>query len=133
MNSHKIILFDGVCNLCNSSIQKVIENDEKNIFKFASLQSDFGQEFLKKNSFNQDEFNSMILIDGEKFYTKSDAALRIGKELKGIYKVSKYLLWIPKFIRNTVYSFISKNRYNWFGKKESCWLPTPELKQKFIS
>lgn len=133
MNSHKIILFDGVCNLCNSSIQKVIENDEKNIFKFASLQSDFGQEFLKKNSFNQDEFNSMILIDGEKFYTQSDAALRIGKELKGIYKISKYLLCTPKFIRNTVYNFISKNRYNWFGKKESCWLPTPELKQKFIS
>lgn len=133
MNSHKIILFDGVCNLCNSSIQKVIENDDKNIFKFASLQSDFGQEFLKNNSFNQDEFNSMILIDGEKFYTQSDAALRIGKELKGIYKISKYLLWIPKFIRNTVYNLISKNRYNWFGKKESCWLPTTELKQKFIS
>lgn len=133
MNSHKIILFDGVCNLCNSSIQKVIENDDKNIFQFASLQSDFGQEFLKKNDFNQDEFNSIILIDGEKFYTQSDAALRIGKELKGIYKISKYLLWIPKFIRNTVYKYISRNRYNWFGKKESCWLPTPELKQKFIS
>lgn len=133
MNSHKIILFDGVCNLCNSSIQKVIENDDKNIFQFASLQSDFGQGFLKKNDFNQDEFNSIILIDGEKFYTQSDAALRIGKELKGIYKISKYLLWIPKFIRNTVYKYISRNRYNWFGKKESCWLPTPELKQKFIS
>lgn len=133
MNSHKIILFDGVCNLCNSSILKVIENDDKNIFQFASLQSDFGQEFLKKNDFNQDEFNSIILIDGEKFYTQSDAALRIGKELKGIYKISKYLLWIPKFIRNTVYKYISRNRYNWFGKKESCWLPTPELKQKFIS
>lgn len=133
MNSHKIILFDGVCNLCNSSIQKVIENDDKNIFQFASLQSDFGQGFLKKNDFNQDEFNSIILIDGEKFYTQSDAALRIGKELKGIYKISKYLLWIPKFIRNTVYKYISRNRYNWFGKKESCWMPTPELKQKFIS
>lgn len=132
MNSKKIILFDGVCNLCNSSIQKVIENDDKNIFQFASLQSDFGQEFLKKKQFSQEKFNSMILIDGEKFYTQSDAALRIGKELKGIYKISKYLLWIPKFIRNTVYNFISKNRYNWFGKKESCWLPTPELKQKFI-
>lgn len=133
MNSHKIILFDGVCNLCNSSVQKVIENDDKNIFQFASLQSDFGQGFLKKNDFNQDEFNSIILIDGEKFYTQSDAALRIGKELKGIYKISKYLLWIPKFIRNKVYKYISRNRYNWFGKKESCWMPTSELKQKFIS
>lgn len=132
MSSQKIILFDGVCNLCNSSIQKVIENDEKNIFKFASLQSDFGQDFLKKNNFNHEEYNSMILIDGDKFYTQSDAALRIGKELKGIYKISKYLLWIPKFIRNGIYNIVAKNRYNWFGKKESCWLPTPELKQKFI-
>ena len=133
MNSHKIILFDGVCNLCNSSVQKVIENDERNLFQFASLQSDFGQKFLRKNNFSQDEFNSMILIDGDRFYTQSDAALRIGKELKGIYKISGALLWIPKFIRNFVYEIIAKNRYKWFGKKESCWLPTPELKQKFIS
>ena len=133
MNSHKIILFDGVCNLCNSSVQKVIENDERNLFQFASLQSDFGQKFLRKHNFSQDEFNSMILIDGDRFYTQSDAALRIGKELKGIYKISGALLWIPKFIRNFVYEIIAKNRYKWFGKKESCWLPTPELKQKFIS
>lgn len=133
MNSGKIILFDGICNLCNSSIQKIIENDDKNIFRFASLQSDFGQEFLNKHHFPQNEYNSMVLIDGEKFYTRSDAALRIGKELKGIYKISGLLLFIPKFIRNAVYDIIAKNRYNWFGKKESCWLPTPELKQKFIS
>lgn len=133
MNPKKIILFDGVCNLCNSSVQRVIENDKKNVFKFASLQSEFGQEFLKKNQFSQEKFDSMILIDGDKFYTQSDAALRIGKELKGIYKFAGSLLWVPKFIRNAVYDFISRNRYNWFGKKESCWLPTPELKQKFLS
>lgn len=133
MNSKKIILFDGVCNLCNASIQKVIENDEKNIFQFASLQSEFGQEFLKKREFSQDEYNSMILIEGDKFYTRSDAALRIGKELKGIYKISAVLLWVPRFVRNGVYNLVAKNRYKWFGKKESCWLPTPELKQKFIS
>lgn len=133
MDSTKIILFDGVCNLCNSSVQKVIENDDRNVFRFASLQSDFGQKFLEENSFSRDQYNSMILIDGNKFYTQSEAALRIGKELKGIYKVSSLLLLVPKFIRNAVYNLIAKNRYTWFGKKESCWLPTPELKQKFIS
>ena len=132
MNSEKIILFDGVCNLCNSTVQKVIENDAKNQFKFASLQSEFGQKFLEKNKLSKDEFNSMILVDGEKFYTRSDAALRIGKELKGLYKLSGLLFAFPKFIRNSVYDFVSRNRYKWFGKQESCWLPTPELQKKFI-
>lgn len=132
MNSQKIILFDGVCNLCNSTVQKVIENDDKNQFKFASLQSEFGQKFLEKNNLSTEEFNSIILVDGEKFYTRSDAALRIGKELKGIYKLSGVFFIFPKFIRDSVYDWISRNRYKWFGKQESCWLPTPELKQKFI-
>ena len=132
METSKIILFDGVCNLCNSSVQKVIKNDSKNIFKFASLQSDFGQRFLNKNQLNSEEFDSIILIDGDKFYTSSDAALRIGKELKGIYKISSFLLWIPKFIRDGVYRIISKNRYRWFGKQNTCWIPTKELQDKFI-
>jgi len=132
MNFQKIILFDGVCNLCNSTVQKVIENDDKNQFKFASLQSDFGQKFLQENDLSTEEFNSIILVDGENFYTRSDAALRIGKELKGVYKLSGVLFIFPKFIRNAVYDLISRNRYKWFGKQESCWLPTPELQQKFI-
>jgi len=114
-------------------VQKVIENDVKNQFKFASLQSEFGQNFLEKNHLGKDEFKSIILIDGDEFYTKSDAALRIGKELKGIYKLSGLLFIFPKFIRNFVYDIISKNRYKWFGKQESCWLPTPELQEKFIT
>lgn len=132
METSKIILFDGVCNLCNSSVQKVIKNDSKNVFKFASLQSGFGQRFLNENQLNSEEFDSIILIDGDKFYTSSDAALRIGKELKGIYKISSFLLWIPKFIRDGVYRIISKNRYRWFGKQNSCWIPTKELQDKFI-
>ena len=132
MNSSKIILFDGVCNLCNSTVQKVIENDDKNLFKFASLQSDFGQNFLRQNDMSTSNLKSIILIDGEEFYTKSEAALRIGKELKGIYKISSVLLWIPKFIRNGVYDLVGRNRYKWFGKSESCWIPTPELKAKFL-
>ncbi|MDD3772464.1 MAG: thiol-disulfide oxidoreductase DCC family protein [Weeksellaceae bacterium] len=132
MKTSKIILFDGVCNLCNSTVQRIIRNDDQNKFQFASLQSDFGQKFLQKNQLNSTEFKSLILIDENHCYFKSDAALRIGKELKGIYKISSFLLWIPKFIRDFGYDFIAKNRYKWFGKSESCWLPTPELKQKFI-
>ncbi|MDD3458538.1 MAG: thiol-disulfide oxidoreductase DCC family protein [Weeksellaceae bacterium] len=133
MESHKIILFDGVCNLCNSFVQRIIRNDSKNIFKFASLQSDYGQKFLKENSLESTEFKSIILIDGNRYYTKSTAALRIGKELKGIYRLSILMLIVPKFIRDFVYDIISKNRYKWFGKQDSCWLPTPELTKKFIN
>ena len=132
MSSSKIILFYGVCNLCNSTVQKVIENDYKNQFKFASLQSEFGQEFLKKNDLSTEEFNSIILVDGDKYFTRSDAALRIGTELKGIYKWSKFLFVFPKFIRDFMYDIISRNRYKWFGKQDNCWLPTPDLQEKFI-
>jgi predicted DCC family thiol-disulfide oxidoreductase YuxK len=110
----------------------VIENDYKNQFKFASLQSEFGQEFLKKNDLSTEEFNSIILVDGDKYFTRSDAALRIGTELKGIYKWSKFLFVFPKFIRDFMYDIISRNRYKWFGKQDNCWLPTPDLQEKFI-
>lgn len=132
METSKIILFDGICNLCNSTVQFIIEKDKKNQFRFASLQSDFGQDFLKSKQLNPKVFSSLILIDGEKFYTRSDAALRIGKELNGFYKYTGIFLIVPKFIRNFVYDFVAKNRYKWFGKQESCWIPSPELKQKFI-
>lgn len=133
MGNSKIILFDGVCNLCNSFVQRIIKNDENALFKFASLQSDFGQEFLKGHNLNQQEFKSIILLDGDKYYTKSTAALKIGKELKGFYKLSGLLFIFPRFIRDFVYDIVSKNRYKWFGKQDNCWLPTAELKSKFIN
>lgn len=133
MEKPKIILFDGICNLCNSFVQRVIKNDSKNIFKFASLQSDFGQNFLKTNHLDHRELKTIILVDGEKFYTKSTAALKIGKELKGIYQISSILIWIPRPIRDFVYDIVSRNRYSWFGRQDSCWIPTPELKNKFIN
>lgn len=132
MKSSKIVLFDGICNLCNSSVQLIIENDSKNLFQFASLQSAFGQKFLQENNLPDDAFKSLILIDGENFFTKSEAALRIGKELDGLYKVLRIFLWTPKFIRDFVYDYIAKNRYKWYGKRDSCWIPTDELKQKFL-
>jgi len=133
MESSKIVLFDGVCNLCNSSVQTIIEHDSQNQFRFASLQSEFGQVFLAKNNFNQNDFDSIILIEGSLFYTKSEAVLRIGKNLDKYKLISKMLLFIPRNIRDFGYKIVAKNRYNWFGKKDNCWLPTPELKEKFIN
>ncbi|TGN26032.1 thiol-disulfide oxidoreductase DCC family protein [Empedobacter tilapiae] len=132
MKTRKIILFDGICNLCNQSVQFVIEHDDKNQFQFASLQSDFGQNFLKENNLDATQFDSVVFIEDDKFYTKSSAALKISKYLDGITSWLTIFMIVPKPLRDVVYSFIAKNRYRWFGKQESCWLPTPELKAKFL-
>ena len=132
MKTRKIILFDGICNLCNQSVQFVIEHDSKNQFRFASLQSDFGQDFLKKNKLEATQFDSIVFIEDDQFYTKSSAALKIAKYLDGITSWLTIFMIIPKPLRDIVYSFIAKNRYRWFRKNESCWLPTPELKAKFL-
>ncbi len=132
MKTRKIILFDGICNLCNQSVQFVIEHDSKNQFRFASLQSDFGQDFLKKNKLEATQFDSIVFIEDDQFYTKSSAALKIAKYLDGLTSWLTIFMIVPKPLRDIVYSFIAKNRYRWFGKNESCWLPTKELKAKFI-
>ena len=129
---HKVILFDGVCNLCNGAINFVIKKDSKNIFKFATLQSEIGQSLLSKFNIDTSKIDSMILIDGEKCYIKSSAALRIAKYLSGGYPLLYLFIVIPTFIRNSAYEYVAKNRYKWFGKKESCMIPTPELKAKFL-
>lgn len=125
-------MFDGICNLCNQSVQFVIEHDNKNQFQFASLQSDFGQNFLKENNLDATQFDSVVFIEDDKFYTKSSAALKISKYLDGITSLLTIFMIVPKPLRDVVYSFIAKNRYRWFGKQESCWLPSPELKAKFL-
>ena len=132
MKTRKIILFDGICNLCNQSVQFVIEHDKKNQFQFASLQSDFGQNFLKENNLDATKFDSIVFIEDDKFYTKSSAALKISKYLDGITSWLTIFMIVPKPLRDVVYSFIAKNRYRWFGKQESCWLPSLELKAKFL-
>ncbi len=130
----KLILFDGVCNLCNSSVQFVINADKKDIFRFAPLQSEIGLEIIKKFKVNPEQTDSILLYsakDGLKF--KSTAALEIASELKFPINLLSVFLIIPAFIRNAVYDFIAKNRYRWFGRKDYCMIPTPELNSKFIS
>lgn len=129
---NEVILFDGVCNLCNFFVQFVIERDKGNVFKFASLQSDFGKKILTDSGLADANSDSVILYSEGRTFTESTAALKILKQLGGGWQIMYVFIILPKFIRDAVYRFIARNRYKWFGKKDSCMLPTPELKNKFI-
>jgi len=131
--SKKIILFDGVCNLCNNSVQFVIKRDVNDVFQFAALQSETGKKLLTERNIDTQEVDSIILIEPNiAYYTKSTAALEIGKHLKGLKAISSILLWLPEDLRNIIYDFIARNRYKWYGKKDNCMIPSEELKSKFI-
>jgi predicted DCC family thiol-disulfide oxidoreductase YuxK len=129
----KIILFDGVCNLCNTTVQRVIKADNEDMFRFAALQSDIGKKLTSERGIDTSQVDSIILIDlGVAYYTKSDAALEIGKSLKKYQTISSILSVFPKGLRNLVYDFVARNRYKWYGKQDACMIPTPELKAKFL-
>jgi predicted DCC family thiol-disulfide oxidoreductase YuxK len=130
----KIILFDGLCNLCDASVQFIIKRDSKDIFRFVSLQSDLGQELLQKLPPAIQKTDSIILYESDKvFYYKSQAVLEIAKSLGGIFYCLLIFKLLPTAINNTIYDYIAENRYRWMGKKESCLVPTKELKSKFLS
>ncbi|WP_299148863.1 thiol-disulfide oxidoreductase DCC family protein [uncultured Dokdonia sp.] len=128
----KIILFDGVCNLCNGAITFIIKRDKKDIFRYAPLQSEIGKELAAKHHIDLDKVDSIILVTEDKAYAKSTAALRIAKQLSAGWPLLVVFLILPRFLRDAVYDFIARNRYKWFGKKEACMIPTPELKSKFL-
>lgn len=132
--SHKkLILFDGVCNLCNSSVQYVIKHDKKNMFMFTALQSEAGQQIIKEYKIDTNKTDSILLYTPEHgVVSKSTAALKIASRLGFPQNLMTVFFIVPPFIRNWVYDYIAKNRYKWYGKKESCWIPTPELKSKFL-
>tara|TARA_A100000171_G_scaffold52026_1_gene68644 strand:+ start:7680 stop:8087 length:408 start_codon:yes stop_codon:yes gene_type:complete len=131
-SNHKIILFDGVCNLCNTSVTFVIKRDKKDIFRFATLQEEPGSSLLQTHNIDTSQTDSIILIDGKKAYTKATAALKIARHLGGAYPLLYGFMIVPKFIRNWVYDYVAKNRYTWYGKKDSCMIPTPALRSKFL-
>lgn len=132
--SSATILFDGVCNLCNGFVQFVIEHDAAGRFRFASLQSEVGQELLRAHGLQpQQEPDSVVLLEGGRAYTHSAAALGVLRGLGGIWGgVGAVGQLFPRFLRNAVYRLIARNRYRWFGRQEACWLPTPELKARFL-
>ncbi|MCG9972331.1 thiol-disulfide oxidoreductase DCC family protein [Christiangramia crocea] len=130
----KIVLFDGVCNLCNGAVQFIIKHDKKDVFRFASLQSESGRKLVEERGLDPDEIDSIMLIEpGVAYYRKSTAALEISRDLSGGYSLLKNFLGLPEGFRDLIYDLIAKNRYKWFGKKDECMIPTPELKSKFLN
>jgi len=131
-SNHKIILFDGVCNLCNRSVNFIISKDSKDIFRFATLQSDIGMSLMSQHGINTTKTDSVILIDTNEYHERSSAILQIVKNLSGGYALLYFFIIVPKCIRDWGYDYIAKNRYKWYGKKDSCMVPTPELVSKFL-
>ncbi len=132
VKNHPVLLYDGVCNLCNSTVQFVIARDKKAKIRFAALQSEFGQVQCEKAGLPKEDLQSLILIEDGKLYTRSSGALRLFKNLGGIWALSYAFIIVPKFIRDGVYNFIAKNRYKWFGEQESCLMPTPDIEARFL-
>ncbi|MBT8088918.1 MAG: DUF393 domain-containing protein [Gammaproteobacteria bacterium] len=128
-----IILFDGVCNLCESTVHFVVRRDRNRQFRFASLQSAAAEEILSGHQYAFDDLSSVLLIVDDRLYRKSRAALQIVRRLDGAWPLLYYVFfWIPKFIADPVYDFIGNRRYKWFGKKSECWIPDEDLRQRFI-
>jgi predicted DCC family thiol-disulfide oxidoreductase YuxK len=127
-----VILFDGVCNLCNATVQFILKRDKHSKFKFASIQGDFGQSTFTRIGLSSTKPNSFVLLEGENIYTHSTGALRIFLHLGGIWKLLYGFIIVPRFMRDAVYNFIARNRYKWFGKKESCYLPTADVIKRFF-
>ncbi len=132
MNENPIILFDGVCNFCNGAINFVLKQDKKGIFRFAPLQSETGQSLLNRYNLSTKEFDSFVLIDNGKVYKKSAASLQVMNKLPWYWKELQLLKIIPTAFRDAIYDFIAKNRYKWFGKKDQCMIPTPEIRNRFL-
>jgi predicted DCC family thiol-disulfide oxidoreductase YuxK len=131
-SSPPVIFFDGVCNLCNGFVQFTIKRDKKSHFKFASLQSETAKKMLPENFFADQKLSSVVLLEDGKFFSKSTAALHILRGLDGPLKLLYAFIIVPPVVRNLVYDVIARYRYRWFGKRESCMIPTPELKNRFL-
>jgi predicted DCC family thiol-disulfide oxidoreductase YuxK len=130
----KIILFDGVCNLCDASVQYIIKHDKKDTFRFVSFQSDLGKKIITHIGIDTTKIDSLVLYEPRRtYYYKSQAVLRIAKELGGLYHLFRIACILPKSILNAIYDYVAKNRYKWYGKKEACMLPSPEIKAKFLA
>ncbi len=129
----KIILFDGVCNLCDRFVRYVIRHDKKDIFRFVALQSELGQEILKHIGIDPKNIDSVVLYEpGSAYFYKSSAVIEIVKEFGGLFHLGVVFRVIPTALRNSIYDYVAANRYSWYGKKDSCMMPTPELKAKFL-
>lgn len=127
-----VLLFDGVCNLCNASVQWVLLHDRRGQFRFAALQSDTGQRLLQKFGLSPEQFDSVVLVDGDRIFLRSDAALETARRLGLPWSLLNGFRIVPRFVRNAVYDWIARNRYRWFGRQDECLLPRPEWRERFV-
>jgi predicted DCC family thiol-disulfide oxidoreductase YuxK len=128
-----IILFDGVCNLCNASIDFILKRDKNDIYLVGALQEEAGKKLLEKHQAQADYLDSLVLIEKDKAYYRSTAALKIAKNLTGLWPIFYPFIAIPAWLRDPIYDWIGRNRYTWFGKKSTCRIPTSEEKAKFLT
>lgn len=129
----KIIIFDGLCNLCDASVQKIIKHDSKDVFRFVASQSTLGQEIIKYLGIDTTKTDSIILYQpGVAYYYKAEAAFEIAKDLGGVFVFGGLISWLPNTILNAMYDYVARNRYKWYGKKEACMVPTKEILNKFL-
>ena len=131
-DDHPILLFDGVCNLCNGAIQFVIPRDPEGTLRFAPLQSDLGETVQESAGLSTDDLETVVLVDDGMAYTKSDAAIRVGEHLGGVYRLLSLGRILPRGLRDRIYDFVAENRYDWFGKKDQCMVPDEDVSDRFI-
>ncbi|WP_332275673.1 thiol-disulfide oxidoreductase DCC family protein [Bacillus velezensis] len=129
----RVLLFDGVCNLCSGAVQFIIKRDPAGKISFASLQSDTARELLASEGLPTEQFDSMIFIENGRIYKNSAAVLKVSRHLRGAWRLSAVFFAVPRPLRDRAYSFIARRRYKWFGKREACMLPSPEIKNRFLS
>ncbi len=127
-----VLLFDGVCNLCNASVQWVLQHDRRGQFRFAALQSETGQDLLREFGLSAESFDTVVLVAGGRVFTRSDAALETARRMGRPWSLLYALHWVPRPLRNAVYDWVARHRYRWFGRQETCWLPRPEWKGRFL-
>ena len=133
MEQQPVILFDGICNFCNSSVNFIIKRNRKKDIRFAALQSDAGRQLLSQYQLPVREMESIVFIENGKAYVRSTAALRISRHLNAAWPLCYGFIIIPRFIRDAVYNWIAANRYKWFGVQEQCMLPTPDVRERFLN
>ncbi len=132
MTPAPIVLFDGVCNFCNGTVNFLLRQDRQRRLRFAALQSEAGQELLKAHGMPTTEHGSFVLIEGTKAYTRSTAGLRLYRHLPWYWKWTQLFWIVPRPLRDAVYNWIARNRYKWFGKKDACMIPSPEMRERFL-
>lgn len=128
----RIVLFDGICVFCNNSVNFIIRNDPKGKFRFVAMQSEIGQETLRRNGLPADFIDSIVLVENGRVFTHSTAALRVARELRGAWPIFYAFIIVPRFLRDWVYGLVARNRYRFFGKHDVCMVPTPEVRARFL-